>query len=143
MEHVCADLGAPPHHCNQRLVRKTYFSSNLYIKTIFLPRQARDKHRKSLKRVRFSQEAVGYLCDMRRRGYLRSKRKKKTQRRNLPRVHCSGHASKRKLPGLTHTGSGDAHDKTIKRTLSVCVCVCVLQGRHGRCIFLVSSLFSC
>eukprot|EP01046_Picozoa_sp_COSAG06_P027978 COSAG06_NODE_2497_length_6757_cov_80.480625_5_plen_119_part_00 len=35
-------------------VRKTHFLSHLYIKTIILPRQARDKHKKSSKKVRFS-----------------------------------------------------------------------------------------
>jgi hypothetical protein len=36
-------------------VRKTYFLRHLYIKTIILPRQARDKHRKNSKKGRFSQ----------------------------------------------------------------------------------------
>ena len=35
------------------LVRKTAFLCHLYIKTIILPRQARDKHRESSKRARF------------------------------------------------------------------------------------------
>jgi hypothetical protein len=39
-------------------VRKTYFFRHLYIKTIILPRQARDKHRKNSKKGRFSQEAT-------------------------------------------------------------------------------------
>jgi hypothetical protein len=38
---------------------KRHFLRHLYIKTIFLPRQARDKHRENSKRVmRFSQEYV-------------------------------------------------------------------------------------
>eukprot|EP01046_Picozoa_sp_COSAG06_P084069 COSAG06_NODE_30914_length_530_cov_0.809745_1_plen_132_part_00 len=42
-------------------VRKTYFFEPyiVYVKTIFLPRQARDKHRNSSKQVRISQ--VGTL----------------------------------------------------------------------------------
>jgi hypothetical protein len=36
-------------------VRKTYFLRHLYIKTITLPRQARDKHRDNSKNGRFSQ----------------------------------------------------------------------------------------
>jgi hypothetical protein len=35
--------------------KKTVFWSHLYIKTIFLPRQARDKHRENSKKVRFSE----------------------------------------------------------------------------------------
>jgi hypothetical protein len=42
-------------------VRKTYFSRHLYIKTIILPRQARDKHRENSKKGRFSQ-GVSYEC---------------------------------------------------------------------------------
>jgi hypothetical protein len=36
-------------------VRKTYFLRHLYIKTIILPRQARDKHRENSKKGRVSQ----------------------------------------------------------------------------------------
>ena len=35
-------------------MRKTQFLSHLYIKTIILPRQARDKHRKNSKKMPFS-----------------------------------------------------------------------------------------
>jgi hypothetical protein len=42
-------------------VRKTYFLRHLYIKTIILPRQARDKHRESTqKRVTFF---AGRTCE--------------------------------------------------------------------------------
>ena len=42
------------------VLRKTAFLSNLYIKTIILPRQARDKHREnSNKRCRFSHQRPG------------------------------------------------------------------------------------
>jgi hypothetical protein len=41
--------GAPRHDCRgrKRRLRKTAFLSHFYIKTIILPRQARDKHRES------------------------------------------------------------------------------------------------
>jgi hypothetical protein len=41
------------------VVRKTYFLRHLYIKTIILPRQARDKHRETTqKRTFFSGECI-------------------------------------------------------------------------------------
>ena len=42
-----------------RPVRKTSFLRHLYLKTIILPRQARDKHRKNSKKGRFSQAGSG------------------------------------------------------------------------------------
>jgi hypothetical protein len=43
---------APRHDCRgrKRRLRKTAFLSHFYIKTIILPRQARDKHRENSKK---------------------------------------------------------------------------------------------
>jgi hypothetical protein len=44
-----------------RSCKKTGFLSHLYIKVIFLPRQARDKHRKTQKKPDLSKDIVGCL----------------------------------------------------------------------------------
>jgi hypothetical protein len=42
---------------------KTGFLSHLYIKVIFLPRQARDKHRENSKKARFVEGTKPHWCD--------------------------------------------------------------------------------
>jgi arylsulfatase A-like enzyme len=62
---ACNAPHSPFNVANRYSVRKTYFLRHLYVKTIILPRQARDKHRENSKKGRFSQdrytEATRYL----------------------------------------------------------------------------------
>eukprot|EP01046_Picozoa_sp_COSAG06_P043484 COSAG06_NODE_5700_length_3313_cov_3.423460_5_plen_119_part_00 len=66
-------------------VRKRHFLSHLYIKTIFLPRQARDRHRENSKRDRFRAGLCHGISPSKSLDYLIFPTKTKRNKTNAPR----------------------------------------------------------